>query len=72
MNSIRLSFLTDQDQLVRLNVRRAGNNLTDALVDRAMDDIILTGAYDTRGRGQLARKYAAELLFTESMMFEVA
>lgn len=68
----RLTFLTDQAQLVRLSVRRARLNLTDQVVDTAMDNIILANAYDTRGRGRLMAKYSAELVTTDSITFDVA
>ena len=70
--NIRLSFLTDTSQLVHLAVRRAGLGATDAMVDNAMDSIITANAYDTRGRGNLAQKYAARLILTDTTVFDVA
>ena len=70
--NIRLSFLTDTAQLVNLSLRRAALDNTSAMVDTAMDNIIASNVYDTRGRGSLAKKYAARLIITDTILFDVA
>jgi len=59
-NCLRLTFLTDSNQSVTIDVSRPLLDLTDAEIKAAMDNIIATGVYNST-KGKLAASYSAEL-----------
>ena len=71
-NTVRLTFNTDTQMQAAVNVHRAATNLTASLVNAAMDTFISSGAFDTRGRGSLESKYAAELVSVTTKDLDVA
>jgi len=69
--TIRLAFVTDQNRVVSVSVRRANVHITSAQVGDAMDDIIASNVVDTSGRGDLISKRAASLIVTDSVEYNV-
>lgn len=59
--SIRLTFLTNTDNLIHIHTRYASETLTDDIVDDAMDDILLASVYDGQDKGLLLAKKGAVL-----------
>ena len=69
--AMRLSFLTDTNNSVTVRVPRARLDASNQAVNMAMDEVVRTEAYDTRGRGRLQTPYAAQLVVTDFIHFNV-
>lgn len=69
--AMRLSFLTDENNIVTIRVPRATLDATNPMVNTAMNEIVRTQAYDTRDRGLLTEPYSAQLVLTDFISFEV-
>ena len=68
---IRLSFLTDQSKVATLRVSRANKNATLSQISKAMEDIIDSKAFDTKGRGNIIEKDSAQLIITSVENYNV-
>ena len=69
--AMRLSFVTDQQEQVTIRIPRARLDATSQLVNLSMNEMVNTSSYDTRGRGNLQTPYAAQLVLTDSIHFNV-
>lgn len=69
--SLRLSFVTDQDKTVTMRVARANPALSALQVRNAMDNIIDSSAFDTNGRGNIVARCGADLVVTTVIHFNV-
>lgn len=67
----RLSFLTDQSRIATVRVSRANENVTPLEINSAMDKIIESDAFDTKGRGNIILKDSAQLVITTVKQFDV-
>ena len=69
--TLRLRFSTNTNEFFNINLRRPSSHLTAETVNDAMDDIIASGAVNTNGRGDLAKKEEAFIRFTQHMDFDI-
>ena len=58
-DTIRLTFLTNTDNRINVNIHRAGPAVSEAEVNQSMNEFISTQAFHTRDRGLLNRKLEA-------------
>lgn len=69
---IKLNFLTDQEKITSIRVPRANSSATNLEINKAMDNFIESGAFETKGRGNIVSKVSAELIITNVTTFDVA
>lgn len=69
---IKLNFLTDQEKNVSIRISRANPSATNLQINNAMDNFIKSGAFETKGRGDIISKVGAELIVTNVTNFDVA
>jgi|GEM_PF-4523154 len=69
--AIRLSFLTDQAEVVTLRVTRVNPSVTSSEILSAMDNIIVSEALNTNGRGNIISRHRADLVVTTVTHFDV-
>ena len=70
-HDFRLHFVTDRNEIARINVPRANPDATGDEVSNAMENIINSEAVQTN-RGEPIESHSAELVTTTRTEFDVA